>query len=268
MFLSRLDFSIFFVFLCFYLFIFIFLYFYYSLFIHLFISSFFSSSFPLLFFSFKISILFQLFSSSLKYININPIFALPLFHPHSLLSYQPHHLHCKHSLRIISLSIMFANVAHRLSQLHQGSTPIAQHEQSFNYIAQPLLQNPQYQAELQRLYINSLNDDLKAAAMSSHATRGGHLLDLQREIQILAHKFASIDAYNALYTIKQSQFTSIAQHNEQIDSLLRLLEVPMGDDLLQDMYRKSLRPDVQMMLANREFASFYDMRMAVAMICR
>lgn len=155
------------------------------------------------------------------------------------------------------------NIAQQLQNLFQGPTPIDRHEHHFNMIAQPLLQIPQYQPELQRLYVHSLNDDLKRAlqGLSFHS-----LYELQHETRMLSRKFVSMDAYNTLYTLRQGH-KPIAQHNYEIDSLLALLEVPMADDLLQDMYRKSIRSDARRAIGNREFASFNDLRRAVAMIC-
>lgn len=159
---------------------------------------------------------------------------------------------------------MLANVAQQLHYLRQGNNGILQHEYIFNSIAQPLLNIPQYHAELQRLYVQSLNDDLKRAVQNRSFAS---IAELQQEIRVLAYKFASIDAYNTLYTLQQGN-KPIAQHNSEIDLLLGQLEVPMGDDLLQDMYRNSLRQDVRMRLGeNREFASFEELRRAVAMIC-
>lgn len=157
----------------------------------------------------------------------------------------------------------FNAVAHQLAQMHQNNTPIAQFEHAFNSVAQPLLQIPQYQPELQRLYVNSINSDLRNAV---HGRPFNSLYELQHEIRMLDRKFASIDAYRTLYTLRQGN-SPIAHHNYRIDSLLALLEVPMADDLLQDMYRKSLRPDVQAALPGRDYPTFADLRRAVARIC-
>lgn len=159
---------------------------------------------------------------------------------------------------------MASQTLHQLAQLHQ-QTPINQHEHIFNSIAQPLLQYPQYQTELSRLYMNSLNQDLKSA-LHEFNYQNLHLHQVQYQIRALARKFDSIDAYAALYSLKQSG--SIIQHNQQIDSLLALLEEPMADDLLQDMYRKSLNQQVQRQLRKREFKTFHDLRAAVADISR
>lgn len=159
---------------------------------------------------------------------------------------------------------MFSNVAHHLAQLRQGSTPILQYEHSWNSVAQPVLHMPQHQQELQRLYAQSLNRDLRAAI---DGRQFKDIFALQQEIRMLARKFASIDAYNTLYTLKQGD-RPIAHHNYQIDSLLNLLEVPIPDDLLQLMYKGSLRPDVLAALQGRDFPSFAELRRAVAMISR
>lgn len=157
---------------------------------------------------------------------------------------------------------MQADIVHQLQRLRQGYTPIEQHEHTFNMIAHPLLRVPQYAPTLIRFYIDSLNDDLRRAVQDQLFDS---LLAVQQAARTLARKFQSMDAFNTLYTLRQGN-RSIHELNHEMDVLLRLLEVPMADDLLQDLYRKSIRRDVLQALGDQEFASFNDLRRAVARI--
>lgn len=155
----------------------------------------------------------------------------------------------------------------RLDQMHQSSrTPIEEHERQFNRVASPLYQYPQYQAQLIQLYIKSLaNNELKRPLLN-RLPMMTTLANVQNETRQLLRKFASIDAFRELYLLKQSPNTPIAQHNYQIEKRLALLEVPMEDDLLQDLYRKSLRKDVRARLANVQFRCFADLKRAATQI--
>ncbi|KAF5103045.1 hypothetical protein D0Z00_000023 [Geotrichum galactomycetum] len=151
------------------------------------------------------------------------------------------------------------------------------HQEYFNSIARPILAIPQLQPDLQRLYIQSLNSPDLRIALEQGLPYYSSLADLQSEAIRLARKFISIDAYKKLYTLRQPRGRpsgggdgggdSIRMLNAEIDELLGLLEEPMADDLLQDLYRKALRPEVARAIGHVEFESFNHLRHAVLQIC-
>lgn len=155
--------------------------------------------------------------------------------------------------------------------MRQSSQTLDDHERRFNRIAQPLASRGQYQTHLITLYIKSLqNRDLRHSLQSRVAASEivpPTLGSLQLEAHALLRKFASIDAFHELYALRQAPHTPIAQHNYEIEKRLALLEMPMDDDLLQDLYRKSLRPDVAARLANHFFPSYLELRNAALRIC-
>lgn len=170
-----------------------------------------------------------------------------------------------------------AQILQRLDQMHQSAqTPIEDHERRFNRTAQPIIQAPQYQAYLIQIYIKTLHSkDLRRALRNRSRLEedGGQppqpqltLGHIQKECRYLNRKFNSIDAFKELYTLKQDYNTPIANHNYEIEKRLALLEVPMEDDLLQDLYRKSLRPDVRDRLARYTFPTYVELRNAAIQI--
>ncbi|KAF5115354.1 hypothetical protein DV495_001798 [Geotrichum candidum] len=166
-------------------------------------------------------------------------------------------------------------ILYQLSQLHQApNVMLPYHQEYFNSIARPILSIPQLQPDLQRLYIQSLNSSDLRMALEQGLPYYTSLADLQSESIRLARKFISIDAYKKLYTLRQrssrgrpSGGDSIRALNAEIDELLGLLEEPMADDLLQDLYRKALRPEVARAIGHLEFESFNHLRHAVLQIC-
>lgn len=160
-------------------------------------------------------------------------------------------------------------VLQRLDQIHQSSqTPLEDHERRFNRHAQPILQHPQYQSHLIQYYIKNLySKDLRRSLRNRYKVMEEDgftptLLHIQQEARFLNRKFISIDAFRELYTLKQDAATPIQTHTYEIERRLALLEVPMEDDLLQDLYRKSLRPDITARLSKYSFNSYTDLRNA------
>lgn len=167
-------------------------------------------------------------------------------------------------------------ILYQLSQLRQDKhTQLSYHQEHFNSIARPVMAIPQLQPDLQRLYFQSLYWQDLRIALEPGLPYYTSLVDLQSEAIRLARKFISIDAYKKLYTLRQqssrgqgySTADSIRMLNAEIDELLGLLEEPMADDLLQDLYRKALRPEVAREIRNIEFASFNHLRHAVLQLC-
>lgn len=158
-------------------------------------------------------------------------------------------------------------ILQKLDQINQSSSSLEDHERRFNRHAQPIIQHPQYQGHLIQAYIKTLsNKDLRRSLRNRYKVMVEEnegfltLIFIQQEARFLNRKFKSVDAFKELYALRQDFRTPIAAHNYEIERRLALLEVPMEDDLLQDLYRKSLRPDLAAQLANYSFNSYLELR--------
>lgn len=160
-------------------------------------------------------------------------------------------------------------ILQKLDQIHQSTASLEDHERRFNRHAQPILQHPQYQAHLIQAFIKTLsNKDLRRSLRNRYKAMVEEnegfltLITIQQEARFLNRKFNSVDAFRELYALRQDPHTPITVHNYEIERRLALLEVPMEDDLLQDLYRKSIRPDLAARLAQYSFNSYVDLRNA------
>ncbi|VVT45920.1 uncharacterized protein SAPINGB_P000957 [Magnusiomyces paraingens] len=149
--------------------------------------------------------------------------------------------------------------------------PLETHERRFNRIAAPLLQNPRHQPTLMAIYMRTLaSRDLRhslAARAAACEIAPPTLTALQAEARALARKHTSIDAFSELYTMRQGPTISAAAHAAEIEKKLALLEMPLDDDLLQDLYRRSLRPEVAARLHSFQYRSYADLKSDAVRIC-